>query len=273
LSIALGAALLAGGCVSKAEHDRALAANRRADLQLRKTQEVLRDLQSDNERLAGLYDESKTALSRKQEEVDLLAAAKADLKQRFDELSRRYAELLQGPKPPEFGPPVIRVLPAQVDKALQGFAQANPELVEYQAKYGMIKLKSDLTFEPGSDYVQAKAQAALAKFAEILNAAEAAKFNVFIAGHTDDIPIAKPETKRRHPNNWYLSVHRAVAVQEVLLKSGVAPARTCAMGFGEYHPIAPNAPGKKGNKLNRRVEVWIVPPDRFLTPPEEAEAS
>jgi flagellar motor protein MotB len=37
------------------------------------------------------------------------------------------------------------------------------------------------------------------------------------------------------------------------------------MGFGEYHPVAPNKPGKKGNQANRRVEIWIVPPGSFLT--------
>jgi chemotaxis protein MotB len=48
-------------------------------------------------------------------------------------------------------------------------------------------------------------------------------------------------------------------------KAGLDPERIGAMGFGEYHPVEPNKPNKKGNPKNRRVEIWIIPPDRFLT--------
>jgi len=30
-------------------------------------------------------------------------------------------------------------------------------------------------------------------------------------------------------------------------------------GFGEFRPIVPNRAGKKGNPLNRRVEIYIIP--------------
>jgi len=71
-------------------------------------------------------------------------------------------------------------------------------------------------------------------------------------------------------NRRYLSVHRAVAIKKVMEKAGLAAARIGVMGFGEYHPIAPNksSGGKnRGNQANRRVEIWIVPPNRFLTSP------
>jgi len=160
------------------------------------------------------------------------------------------------------------LLPPTLDKALRDFAAAHPELLTYLPKYGMIKLNADLTFEKGSDdlsTLSAQAKEALKKFVEIINSDAAAKFNVYIAGHTDDIPIAKPETKRRHPTNWYLSVHRAVSVLKELGRDGLTDSRMGAMGFGEYHPVAPNAPGNKGNVANRRVEIWIVSPERFLT--------
>jgi hypothetical protein len=35
--------------------------------------------------------------------------------------------------------------------------------------------------------------------------------------------------------------------------------RMGAIGFGKYRPVAPNAAGNRGNTLNRRVEIWIVP--------------
>jgi len=86
------------------------------------------------------------------------------------------------------------------------------------------------------------------------------------------MPIRRPQTKRTHPDNWYLSVHRAVAVQKELARAGLAPARIGTMGFSEYHPVEPNAPGNKGNGANRRVEIWIVPPGRFLTQPTTVAA-
>jgi len=35
--------------------------------------------------------------------------------------------------------------------------------------------------------------------------------------------------------------------------------RLSVRAFGEYRPIEPNQPGKKGNPKNRRVEIYIVP--------------
>ncbi|RPI60092.1 MAG: OmpA family protein, partial [Planctomycetaceae bacterium] len=148
---------------------------------------------------------------------------------------------------------------------LRKLVEKYPGLLEFNPANGMVKFKADMTFTPGSDIVNDKAKQALAEFVKILNMPEAQPFHIYIAGHTDDMPISKPETKRIHPNNWYLSVHRAVAVEEVMEGAGLAPVRAGAMGFGEHHPVADNAPGRKGNELNRRVEVWIVPQERFLT--------
>jgi chemotaxis protein MotB len=266
LALATGIVFLAFGCVPKTQYDEAMAANRRMNLELEKNRSELRMLLAERDDLHLKLKNADGLVKNKDADIKILEAAKSDLRTRFDELAARYAELLKGPKPAELG--VINVaLPEQVDKALQEFAKANPDLVEYLANYGMVKLKADLTFELGSDVVQASAQQALTKFAEILQTDAAGKFNVFIAGHTDDLPVSRLETKRRHPDNWYLSVHRAVAVQQTLASAGIAPQRICAMGFGEYHPIEANKPDKKGNKANRRVEIWIVSPERFLTAP------
>ena len=161
--------------------------------------------------------------------------------------------------------PKISILPLRVDAALRALVKANPELMDYMPKYGMIKLKADLTFAKGSVSVRPGAIAALGKLAEIVNAGEAKTFHIYVAGHTDDIPLVKPATVRAHKSNWGLSLHRAGAVVKVLATAGVEQPRMGAMGFSKYHPVATNAPGNKGNPLNRRVEIWIVPPDRFLT--------
>jgi chemotaxis protein MotB len=111
----------------------------------------------------------------------------------------------------------------------------------------------------GSDKVAPEATKAIRALCDILNTEEAKKFDIIIAGHTDNIPIEKPATLAKHPNNWYLSVHRAVSVLNVMAENKIDPKRMSARGFGEYRPIAENQAGNKGNPLNRRVEIFIVP--------------
>jgi len=91
-----------------------------------------------------------------------------------------------------------------------------------------------------------------------MNSEQGKQFDIIIAGHTDDIPIKRPETRAKHPTNWHLSVHRAIAVLNVMESSSIDPKRLSARGFGEYRPIAENLAGNKGNPQNRRVEIYIV---------------
>jgi chemotaxis protein MotB len=132
-------------------------------------------------------------------------------------------------------------------------------MIEYDASKGIVKFKSDLLFEKGSDQVTASAAETVKSLCQILNSPEAQGFDVIIAGHTDDIPILKAETRTKHPTNWHLSVHRAIAVLDVMATNGIAPKRISVRGFGEYRPVEDNKPNKGGNPKNRRVEVFIVP--------------
>jgi chemotaxis protein MotB len=149
-------------------------------------------------------------------------------------------------------------LPVELNTALEDFAKGN-DMVEYDSSRGMVKFKSDLLFEKGSDAVASQAAEAVKKLSEILNGEQAKKFDIIVAGHTDDIPIQKAETRAAHPTNLALSCHRAISVIELMQKDGVEPKRLSARGFGEWRPLEPNAPNKKGNPKNRRVEIYIVP--------------
>ncbi|HDY65345.1 MAG TPA: hypothetical protein ENH84_03815 [Phycisphaerae bacterium] len=221
-------------------------------------------LQGENEQLQVERDllgkeitQQKDLLAKGDEKIAALEDANQELGNGFRKLKELYDELARKPRglPP---------LPEQLNEALVKFAEANPDMAEYDAKNGMVKFKSDLTFPLGSAVVKSEAAAMLAKLVKILNDPGAKEFSIYVAGHTDDVPISR--SVRMHPTNWYLSVHRAVGVQEELTKAGLDPKRIAVMGFGESHPIAPNKPGKKGNRQNRRVEIWIVPVGSFLTP-------
>jgi chemotaxis protein MotB len=150
-------------------------------------------------------------------------------------------------------------LPVELNTALEDFAKAKPDLVEYDSTRGMVKFKSDLLFDKGSDAVAPPAAEAIKTLCGILSGEQAKKFDIIVAGHTDDIPILKPETLRVHPTNRALSSHRAISVVEQMEKNGIEPKRLSTRGFGEYRPLEPNAANKKGNPKNRRVEIYIVP--------------
>jgi chemotaxis protein MotB len=258
----VGSLMMAGGCVSDKDYMEARAACTAASALLVNCQNALRDERVRNQNLEEALKNYKAAVDSRNAQLAQFQVAHDKLGKDFKELYDQYQKAMAGGTPQPLG---TIVLPAALDKALREFAKNNPDLLEYLPEYGMVKLKSDLTFDPGSVDIKTASGDALRQFVQILNSADAARFNVYIAGHTDDIPISKPATHELHPDNWYLSVHRAVAVEKVMTRAALEPKRIGVMGFGEYHPIAPNAPGNKGNVANRRVEIWIVPPDRFLT--------
>jgi chemotaxis protein MotB len=150
-------------------------------------------------------------------------------------------------------------LPPELNNLLEAFAKANPGLVTYDKEKGIVKFSSDLLFNKGSDEVASSAATAVKSLCTIMNSKEAENFDVIIAGHTDDIPIQKPETLKLHPSNWHLSVHRAISVEKIMEANSISPIRMSVRGFGEYRPVVPNAPNKAGAEQNRRVEIYIVP--------------
>ena len=148
-------------------------------------------------------------------------------------------------------------LPVELSTLLEDFASKH-DMVDYDSARGMVKFKSDLLFEKGSDKVAASAIDAIKLLCGIMSSPEAKDFDAVIAGHTDDMRIGQAATRAKHPTNWHLSAHRAIAVLNVMTGSKVDPKRLSIRGFGEYRPLAANLPGKKGNPQNRRVEIYIV---------------
>jgi chemotaxis protein MotB len=178
----------------------------------------------------------------------MIAALEADIQKKKALIARMQEQLMKGGTP----------LPAEMNTLLQDFAAAS-DMVDFDAATGMLKFKSDLLFDKGSDSVQAGAAESIKALAGIMNTDEGSAFDIVIVGHTDDVPIKKPATLQNHPTNWHLSVHRAISVERSLEASGIAADRMAVKGYGEYRPVEPNKPGKKGNPANRRVEIFIVP--------------
>ncbi len=176
-----------------------------------------------------------------------IAALEEDIAKKEDLIASMQQRLLLGGA----------VLPVELSTMLEDFAKQH-DMVTYDSSRGIVKFKSDLLFELASDTVAASAVEAVKLLCGILNSEEGKRFDVIIAGHTDDIRIATSATRAKHPTNWHLSAHRAISVLHVMEDSGIEPKRLSARGFGEYRPVAENLPGKKGNPQNRRVEIYIV---------------
>lgn len=221
----------------------------RNDAQRRRIAELESEAQATKLQLEQLKRKLDTAEGREGIEVGALrqkiAALEEDLGKKKALIASMQQQLLLGGGQ----------LPIELSTMLEEFAEKE-EMVTYDASRGVVKFKSDLLFKSGSDEVLAAAQKAVTSLCAILNAEEAKAFDIIIAGHTDDQPIR--HSRPKHPTNWHLSAHRAIAVLNIMTRNKIASERISVRGFGEFRPAVPNKPNKKGHPQNRRVEIFIV---------------
>lgn len=203
------------------------------------------ELQQKLQELQGL---SQTGGADMEAKNALIAALEADIEKKKALIAQMQSQMLQTGAP----------LPAEMNMLLQDFAKTS-DMIDFDEATGSLKFKNDLVFTTGSDQVTPAASSSLKSLAQIMSGSEAKQFDLVVVGHTDDVPIKRAATKAKHPTNWHLSVHRAIGVMNVLTANGIASERVAVKGYGEFRPVAPNKPNKKGNALNRRVEIYIIP--------------
>ena len=121
---------------------------------------------------------------------------------------------------------------------------------ECEAKIGEILKVSKITFEPGSDTVDATSLGTLDEISEVLG--NCTELRMEIAGHTD--------SQGRETMNEALSKSRALAVLNALRDRRVATSSFTAEGYGETKPIASNDT-EEGREANRRIEITLVRPE------------
>jgi len=246
LCLLAAAALLIAGCDSQMKDLR--VQNR---TQRKRIAELESELKTTQLQIDQLTRQLEAASGRSGIETDALqaqiAALQEDLEKKKTLIASMQQKLLEGGVP----------LPVELSTMLEDFAR-DKEMVTFDPQRGVVKFKSDLLFEPGSDHVAPAAVEAVKSLCDIMNSEQGSQFDIIIAGHTDDMPIAKAQTRREHPTNWHLSAHRAIAVLDIMADNKIAPTRMSVRGFGEYRPVEPNKPNKKGNPQNRRVEIYIV---------------
>ena len=111
-----------------------------------------------------------------------------------------------------------------------------------------INMTSATAFEVNSSALKTGYDSTLDKIANVLN--RYGKTELLIVGYTDSTGSAS--------YNQSLSVRRANAVSDYLLRQRVIQERLSTFGKGESHPVASNST-EQGRQLNRRVEIIVVP--------------
>jgi len=116
----------------------------------------------------------------------------------------------------------------------------------------LITISDNALFAPGKTTVKPEAKELATAIATMLQ--QYPKYDIVVAGHTDDTPVNRAEFR----SNWDLSSMRAVRFMDIMLENkDLDPKRFSAVGFGEYHPVAENTTPENKAK-NRRVEVSII---------------
>lgn len=234
--------LLASGCVQQDKYDNLLQVKR-------SLQEQLLTVTDERDAMQAHLTNRTQQLTAARGDIALLQEKYEILGGELDQISLSNQDLAMQVSSMEIGP-----LPADVQAALARLASQYPDQVTFDSGTGMLRFNSDLTFSSGKDQVKDAGAASLTALATILDSPSAEDFELVILGHTDDVPVKY--SRNQHPTNMHLSVHRAIAVRDVLVSSGVNADRVQVAGWGEYKPLVPNETG--GTAMNRRVEIYLT---------------
>lgn len=129
----------------------------------------------------------------------------------------------------------------------------------------IVQLPAQVLFPSGSAELTDDGRKSLTEVAKILRGLRNRRF--VVAGHTDDVPIAKNE---HFASNWELSSARAVNVTAALIRGGLRPEQLVAAGYSEYDPVARNT-NENGRQKNRRIEIILEPRLRNFPELEQAK--
>lgn len=193
---------------------------------------------------------NQTALHEKEKDA-------AQLQAENDRLKRQLAENDVNALSAGYGGDIdsrISELQSKIDNL--GHEPGDIERFDVEGGY-VLMVQDKILFESGSDALTNEGREALNKIAAEINAKPHGR--IWVRGHTDNDPVAKPATKEKFPHgNLELSAMRAVNVGAELSSSGKVSARDIVVaGFGQYEPLKDNS-NAQNKRLNRRVEIFVA---------------
>ncbi len=224
LALALGA-LLFTSCATQEQYKGAVDLAKHYQDELHALQLDQAKLQQENRRL-----NNELTLSQ----VGALEAGSTDpaLQARLDELQRRLSSLSSNPN---------------------GISRVDLDGGAY-----VYMVPDAVLFASGSASVAADGKRQLIDLvaADIKSSAHG---RIWVRGHTDSVPVAKPETLKKYPHgNLQLSVARAIEVAAILTSGGggIPAGEVVVAGFGPSEPLTTNDTAEN-RRMNRRVEIFV----------------
>jgi len=186
---------------------------------------------------------SKEALAEKDNEIQLL---KADVS-RYQQIAEQEQEISRNLKQK-----------SQQNDQLNNELKATLKDLETEKKLRIendrIVLMNAILFASGSVRISDEGKVILDRIWNII--VKYPDREIFIEGHTDNMPIAK-KYEGKYKSNWELSTSRSLAVLHYVKNHpNATPGRLRVMGYGESSPVADNS-NEEGRMQNRRVEIVI----------------
>ena len=121
-------------------------------------------------------------------------------------------------------------------------------------------VQSDILFTTGSYRLSSEGKKQLRLISDVIKDMESKipsdiNWIIRVDGHTDNKPVVPGN--RAYSNNMQLSLLRATAVVNELVRDGVQKKRLVPTGFGDMYPFAPNTNSANMQK-NRRIELKLT---------------
>ncbi|HSH66980.1 MAG TPA: OmpA family protein, partial [Bacteroidia bacterium] len=133
------------------------------------------------------------------------------------------------------------------------YSQLTKNIVLSKVKAGSKIVLNNIFFDSNKSALRKESSVEIDKVVKLLN--DYPEIKIEVDGHTDN--------KGQDAINLKLSLSRAEAVVNAIVKKGISKTRLIAKGFGKTQPIAPNTlpngkPNVDGMQQNRRVELKII---------------
>jgi chemotaxis protein MotB len=235
-------------CVPKKKYDESLAENARLSGEVDGLKTTVGSLSSEMDRLKGDLRSSEQALSEAQNRLASQTAQAGQLKEDLVKMQQALSELERRKAQADATLAQFRDLLARF-KSLIDSGTLKVKIVNGRM---VVELATDILFPAGSASLSKAGKEAIASVAKVLADIPGREYQV--VGHTDNVPIANAQ----FPSNWYLGASRAIAVTDLLVANGLPPERVSAASSGDTKPAETNRT-PEGRKINRRIEIVIVP--------------
>ena len=132
--------------------------------------------------------------------------------------------------------------------AFSDLKEIDTHIIMVKAEVGSKVVLKNIFFDTGKSDLKQESVAELENIRELLEGNPNLK--VQINGHTDNVGEAT--------YNKALSLKRAKAVVDYLIRNGISDLRLTAIGYGEERPLVSNDDESDGREINRRTEIEIM---------------